>query len=131
MKRRCYDIDKDNYKFYGERGITICDEWKNNSLNFYNWAINNGYEEDLTIDRINTHGNYEPDNCRWITQKEQCNNTRSNKLIEFNGKIQTQQQWTEELNFTNDLIYARLKRGWSVEKALTTPIRKINKNKED
>jgi hypothetical protein len=124
MKARCYDINNDHYKDYGGRGIKICNEWINDSLAFYNWAKLNGYKKGLKIDRINNNGNYEPNNCKWSTQKEQCNNTRSNKLIEFNNKIQTQQQWTEELNFSKDLIYSRLKRGWSIERTLTTKHRR-------
>lgn len=79
MKTRCYNKNFIYYKNYGGRGITICNEWKNKFQTFYNWAINNGYEKGLTIDRINNNGNYEPSNCRWITRAEQNRNQRKTK----------------------------------------------------
>ena len=76
MKTRCYNKKSRGYKYYGERGVTICEEWMDNFQAFYDWAVANGYREDLTIDRIDVYGNYEPSNCRWISIAEQQTNKR-------------------------------------------------------
>lgn len=115
MKERCYLKTDKRYKNYGGRGIKICDEWKNDFINFYNWAINNGYQENLTIDRINVNGNYTPLNCRWVTWKEQANNTTRNHYIEYNGEKHTISEWADLLNISSKTLQIRLKRGWSIE----------------
>ena len=76
MKQRCYNAKRSNYKYYGGRGIVICNEWLNSYQAFFDWAMANGYQENLTIDRINNDGNYEPQNCRWVSTKEQATNKR-------------------------------------------------------
>ena len=81
MKRRCYHTNCNTYSNYGARGITVCDEWKNDFKSFYDWSMENGYSDDLTIDRIDNDGNYEPSNCRWITRKEQTRNRSITKTI--------------------------------------------------
>ena len=84
MKLRCYNENSTAYKHYGGRGITICDEWKNDFQAFHDWAMQNGYDEnairgDCTIDRIDVDGNYCPENCRWVDMKVQANNKRKKK----------------------------------------------------
>lgn len=83
MRHRCYHTSNKMYKYYGGRGITVCPEWLDNFLNFYNWANANGYEDNLTIDRINNNGNYEPSNCRWVTMAEQNKNKRARGTCEL------------------------------------------------
>lgn len=119
MKARCYIKSSSRYYRYGARGITVCDEWKNSFDAFQEWAMKNGYKEDLTIDRIDVNGNYEPSNCRWATVKEQMNNYSRNHFLEYNGKNQTITEWAEELNINKGTIKSRLKAGWSIERTLT------------
>ncbi len=95
MRYRCNNKEHKDYEHYGARGIEVCDEWMKSYDIFKEWALNNGYNETLTIDRINVNGNYEPDNCRWATRKEQGRNRRNNKLMLFNGKIMTQSEVCE------------------------------------
>lgn len=118
MKERCENPNVREYKFYGARGIVVCDEWKNSFESFYDWAITNGYEDCLTIDRIDTNGNYEPSNCRWVTMKVQSNNRRCNHFITYKGQSKTVTQWAEERGINPRTVFTRLNRGWSVERAL-------------
>lgn len=98
FKGRCYNLNDHKYSNYGGRGIEVCDEWRNNFQAFYDWSINNGYKEGLTIDRIDVDGDYEPNNCRWVDQKTQQNNRRNNTRLTYNGKTQTISQWASELS---------------------------------
>lgn len=134
MKRRCYNPKSDVYKYYGGRGIKICDEWNNREkarlqngtcskgwLAFKKWALENGYTEKLSIDRIDVNKGYSPENCRWITHKEQCNNTRRNRLITYKGKTQNLMQWCEELNLSYRIVVQRIcTYHWDIEKAFET-----------
>lgn len=120
MKKRCNNPKNSQYHLYGGRGITVCEEWQKFEP-FYEWAMSNGYRDDLTIDRIDSNGNYEPLNCRWATWKEQQNNRRNNHLITYNGETKTLKQWSEKIGISWFTLYERLKRGWSVEKVLSTP----------
>lgn len=104
MKERCYRVNHKHYKNYGGRGIEICTEWKDDYLTFKQWALCNGYKENLTLDRINVNGNYEPQNCRWITVKEQMNNKRNNHLIKIEGKMLTISQISEKYNIPKSTV---------------------------
>ena len=123
MKRRCYNKNVADFSRYGGRGISVCEEWKNDFLTFYRWAMENGYKKGLQIDRINSDGNYEPSNCRWISPKENSNNRKSNHLLTLNGKTQNLKKWSEELGIPYATIKTRLKHRLPVEKVLN-PIRK-------
>ena len=119
MISRCYCKSNNRYERYGGRGIVVCEEWKNNKMKFFEWSFSNGYREDLTLDRINTNGNYEPENCRWVTQKEQQNNRSNNRLIEFNGDIHTIGEWSEITGIKIATICNRINSGWSICDSLT------------
>lgn len=122
MKQRCYNPKNNRYKNYGGRGITICHEWlgDNGFENFYNWAVQNGYKENLTIDRINNDGNYEPLNCRWANSKEQRLNTTNNHKLTYNGKTLTVYEWSKITGINYKCILSRINNyKWSVERTLT------------
>lgn len=128
MKDRITNENNNAYNYYGGRGIKLCEQWFD-YINFYNWAINNGYQENLTIERKNTNGDYCPENCCWATMKEQSLNKRNTHLLEFNGKIQSAKEWSEELNIPYYVLMGRInKYEWSTEKALTTPVKRRSKN---
>lgn len=122
IKKRCYYQKEPQYRYYGAKGVTVCKEWKNNYSEFKNWALKNGFKLGLTIDRINVNGNYCPENCRWITHREQCSNRTSNRILTFNGTAHTVTQWGEIIGIDSKTLFARLKRGWSTEKTLTRPL---------
>ena len=124
MLRRCEDKRVKSYKRYGERGIAVCPEWHDFQA-FYDWSLDNGYSEELTLDRVDNNKDYEPDNCRWADKYMQANNRRSNHYITYNGKRQSMKEWSRELNISYTALRSRLMRGWSAEKALTTPIKKV------
>lgn len=120
MKDRCFNQKSKRYVDYGGRGITVCEEWlgENGFINFYDWAMNNGYMDELSIDRIDNNGNYCPENCRWATIKEQQNNKRNNFLIEHNGETHTLAEWAEITGKNRSTIKSRVKNGWNIEDAL-------------
>ena len=135
MKQRCYNPKRTVYEYYGGRGITICEEWNDRELvpsgiggrcskgwlAFKKWALENGYQDNLTIDRIDPNGNYEPSNCRWVTMKVQSNNLRNNVRLTYKGRTQTIHEWCEELNLNYDRIRDRIcRKGWNVAKAFET-----------
>lgn len=123
MLKRCYKESDYGYAYYGKIGIKVCDEWKNDCCEFYKWAKESGYEKGMTLDRIDVYGNYCPENCRWVTIKEQANNKRNNRYITFNGETLTISQWEDKLGFKRGTIRDRIERyGWSIEKALTESV---------
>ena len=127
MKGRCYRKNDSHYKNYGGRGITICNTWLENFVNFYNWAIENGYEEHLTIERIDVNGNYEPANCKWIKSIEQASNTTRSNFIYYKEEKYTISQISRKFNIKRKTLYRRLELGWELEKALTKPVGRRNK----
>ena len=122
MRKRCNNENSDAYHNYGGRGIKVCKEWGESFEVFYKWAIEKGYRNDLSIDRIDVNKGYCPENCRWADRVTQANNTRFNLYIEFRGKIQSAEMWGKELGFPRGLISRRLRKGWDIERALTEPV---------
>lgn len=123
MKRRCTNSTVKEYSHYGGRGISVCDRWLNSFENFYA-DMGDRPSEKHSIDRIDTNGNYEPSNCRWASMKEQQRNRRDNVMLIHQGKCMCVSAWAEELSLPIDALYARLKKGWSIPKALETKIRR-------
>jgi hypothetical protein len=122
MKQRCLNEKCSVFEGYGGRGITICDEWLDYET-FRKWAVSTGYKNGLTIERKDVNGNYEPGNCEWIPQSKQSMNTRSNRIINFNGKSQTLKEWSVETGINYDTLFGRLRKGWSIKRALTERVR--------
>ena len=123
MRRRCDNPNTKWYKNYGGRGIKVCEEWNADPLEFIHWALSNGWEQGLTLDRIDNNGNYEPNNCQWISRQDQLLNRRNNRVMTLNGKTQTMKEWADELGINPQTLSNRVNRqGWSDEKALTEPI---------
>ena len=117
---------REDYKHYGGRGITVCNDWYSYDT-FKKWALSSGYAENLTLDRENNNKGYSPDNCRWVTMKRQNNNRRNNRIIEYNGEIKTLSEWADTTQIPAHVLKQRLnKLKWSVEKTLSTPARKKN-----
>lgn len=118
MKERCYNKQYQQYKDWGARGITICDEWLNDFMLFYDWAISNGYNDNLSIDRVDNSKGYSPDNCRWVTSKEQNRNKRSNIYLTYNGQTKLMVKWAEELAVPYGRLQNRYYRNWSAKEIL-------------
>ena len=122
MNERCYLPSAISYKNYGSRGIRVCDEWRNDFMQFYNWAIANGYSDDLSIDRINNDKGYCPSNCRWATRKVQMNNRSNSRNISYNGTTMTLKQWSEYFGFNYKYFHEVMsKNNWDIEKVLNMP----------
>lgn len=106
MKKRCENPNNKRYIDYGGRGIKVCEEW-HDFIVFYEWAINNGYSENLTIDRINNEDDYKPSNCRWATKKEQANNRRTNVNITIGNTTKTLREWCDIFQVNYQKVEAR------------------------
>lgn len=123
MLRRCYNSKCSDYKNYGARGITVCKEWKENCCNFYQWAKDSGYAEGLTLDRIDTDKNYCPDNCRWITRREQNLNQRRTLWVTYKGVRKQVSYWAEEYGIPRQVLVDRIFRNkWDLERAFTEKV---------
>lgn len=122
---RCYDENDKGYKNYGGRGIKMCDAWAKDYAEFRDWAYANGYDENAdphfcTIDRIDNNADYGPDNCRWVTPKEQSINRRTNVFVEHDGKRKTISEWSSEMGISSSTISKRIRKGWDPEDAILT-----------
>lgn len=132
MKSRCTNPKIPDYRNYGMRGISVCQEWAKSFEKFYAWAVSNGYSDELTIDRIDNNGNYCPENCRWSSKKEQDNNRRRCLLFEYHGKTQNLTQWCEELGIDYKLTHNRIfKSKMTFEQAISMPLMKSRSHKKE
>lgn len=129
MIQRCENPKLHNYANYGGKGIAVCAEWRNDRAAFFKWALQNGYAEGLTIDRIEASKDYSPDNCRWVTYDVQQSNKSNFRLLTLNGKTLNLSAWGKEIGVQEATLRARLESGWSVEKALTTGTRPMRQSK--
>lgn len=127
MKQRCYYSRHKSFQTYGGRGIQVCDEWLHSFEAFRDWALANGYKDDLTIDRKDPNGNYCPDNCRWETAKQQVRNRRNTRTILYQGKTKSIAEWAEITGISAPALIQRIEGGWSPEKALETPYKERRK----
>lgn len=118
MRQRCNNPNKVRYADYGGRGIKVCDDWDNYPT-FKNWAISNGYDDTMSIERVDVDKDYCPTNCKWIPLSDQSKNRRSCNMLTYNGKTLTISDWARELNIHRSTINKRLKKGMSIDKVLS------------
>ena len=119
MRNRCYNKNDARYKYYGARGIVVCDEWQKFET-FRDWALSNGYSDSLSIDRIDYNKDYCPNNCRWADDIQQSNNKSNNKLFTYNSETHTIAEWAKIYDMPYKKLWKRLSMGWGIEKALLT-----------
>lgn len=124
MHSRCNCEKNTAYKYYGRKGVTVCDEW-NKYETFKEWALSNGYKQGLTIDRIDVNGNYCPDNCRWVTYIEQANNKTDSRMVHAFGETRTVAEWAKRNGLKYATLLGRLNNGWDAEKAISTPVKAV------
>jgi hypothetical protein len=127
MKRRCLNPNYHHFEYYGGKGVGICNEWLRFE-GFAEWAMQNGYNDNLSLDRINGNGNYCPENCRWADSIVQNNNTNRNHYVEYHGGVYTIAELSNICGIKQNTLLYRIRRGWSVERAVNTPLerRRIN-----
>jgi len=120
MISRCHKVDysNKNYLKYGAKGITVCEEWRQNKVAFFEWAFANGYKEDLTIDRIDPSKGYSPENCRWVSYITQNNHRKSNRFIEVDGESHTIAEWSRITGVKPGTIQHRISHGWNSRDAV-------------
>ena len=124
MHGSCKHKSYQSYKYYGGRGICVCDDWKD-YLKFKEWALSHGYEDGLSLDRIDNNSQYCPENCRFVTMKQQANNRKTNVFFELNGVVHTLAEWSDITGIKYQTLFSRIKRGWSFEDAINKPVRKV------
>lgn len=129
MRQRCNNRNYTGFSDYGGRGITVCTEWDSSFSAFMKWAFSNGYADNLSIDRIDVNGNYEPSNCRWATTKEQARNTRANRYVTINGETKILSDWCLDYGISLCTVHRRVREnGMTFEQAITTPRYKGKRN---
>jgi hypothetical protein len=109
-----------DYEWYGGKGVRVCEEWFNDFMNFYEWSLTNGYQQGLTIDRIDVNGDYDPSNCRWVTFEEQALNRTDNVYLTYGGVTRTIMEWSRITGINPGTLYGRYHKGWSPDKILST-----------
>jgi len=125
MKGRCYIPSNTSYNRYGALGIKVCEEWKGSYETFKDWALKNGYKEGVSIDRIDSKGDYTPSNCRWVTTLVQANNKKNNVFLTYNGITKTLSMWAREKGLSLSTLRARLYiYKWPISRSLETPLKK-------
>ena len=130
IKERCYNPNSKSYKRYGGRGIKMCDEWLGDYKKFEDWCLNNGFKEGLAIDRIDNDGNYAPNNCRFVTTKENNQNRNTTVFYEIDGVKKNLQQWCDYYGIKRSTVVQRLANKWDIISALTTPVKDASRDKE-
>lgn len=125
MRSRCNNSKATKYHLYGGKGIKVCKEWQESFELFYKWSVINGYQEGLSIDRIDGNKDYSPGNCRWVDSVIQANNTSQNHYLTFKGETHNVTQWAKIIGVTPKCLSTRIERGWTIERALTTSTIKI------
>lgn len=124
IKQRCNNTHNHAYKYYGGSGISVCKEWEDDYVSFREWSLANGYSDDMTIDRIDCNGDYSPENCRWVDMSVQNNNKDNIRRYEYNGESHTITEWSDITGISFTTLYGRIvHRNWSIERALTAPVR--------